>query len=89
MNFLANTIYLIGVSDKVYFILVFFFFRKNFLCSFRMDFKIIVSGPAPLDCTVGAGNTGDSSGTLCIHQQQIYQELGLMRLDFLIGREIT
>ena len=54
-----------------------------------MDFKNIVSGPAPLECTVGAGNTGDPSGTLCIHQHPIYQELGLMRLDFLIGTEIT
>ena len=28
VNFLANTIYLIGVSDKVYFILVFFSFER-------------------------------------------------------------
>ena len=32
---------------------------------------------------------GDPIGTLCIHKHQIYQELGLVSLDFLLDTEIT
>lgn len=50
----------IGAWVRYIFHRAFFFFfssSQNFLCSFRIDFRIIMPSPAPLDCTVGAGNS--------------------------------
>lgn len=65
-------------------------FSQNFLCSFKVDFKISVLSPPPLDYTVELETwVIPVESFIFISTKHLDLELDLMGLDFLQDAEIT